>query len=117
MRRGMVPADSRPAAVPWHWFTWMGARSTKIVVVLPFMCYGSANGVRKRGAPLGKLVLEGKAGWDAYEMPWPLLDGRETFLAELGEWFSRHDGRAIRLTVEVVEPESVGVLTPSPSSG
>jgi len=46
---------------------------------------------------LGKLVLEGKAGWDVYAMPWPLLDGRETFLAELGEWFSRHDGRAIRL--------------------
>ena len=67
------------------------------------------------GAPVDKLVLEGKAGWDVYEMPWPLLDERETFLAQLGEWFSRHDGLAIRLTVEVVEPTSAAV--PEDSDG
>jgi hypothetical protein len=58
---------------------------------------------------VSNLVLEGKAGWDVYEMPWPLLDGRESFLAELGEWFSRHDGRAIRITVEEIQEEPAGV--------
>ena len=55
-----------------------------------------------------KLVLEGTAGWDVYELPWPLLN-RESYLAELGEWFSRHDGQTIRITVEVVEPTAPGV--------
>jgi hypothetical protein len=54
------------------------------------------------------LVLEGTAGWDVYELPWPLLNG-ESYLAELGEWFSRHDGQTIRITVEVVEPTAAGV--------
>jgi hypothetical protein len=56
-----------------------------------------------------KLVPEGTAGWDVYELPWPLLNGGESYLAELGEWFSRHDGQTIRITVEVVEPTAAGV--------